>query len=288
MKLSKIFSAVAIMLTLFVGISIAQTQWANTQVTLRSETVGRGGNFYLNTHSIGQDICIIFVLDSTSYNVVGQPDFTGTRITIPASSGNGDVYVGRFAAASNAAWYASMTFTYHHGACAYSENQAAPVPDGLKLTGYKTVANLDYHNGFTVDAPVELKYQGQESSKTNEGVNYTSQTWTAELPNGDLYYVGAATYPFTVDAAGMATTFANDFSKGVKGEVKSTRNVTVSGLPALAAVVEATIDGKMLRFGVLVVVRGNKVYAFIFGTDVNAPGTNMDDVATFFKSAALN
>lgn len=289
MKLSKIFSAVFVLLTLFVGISIAQeTQWANTQVILRSDLVSRGANFYLNTHGIGQDICITFTLEPTSYNVVGQPDFTGTRITIPASSGSNDVYIGRFAAASNAAWSAYVTFSYRGGACAYSENKAAPVPYGLKLTSYRTVANLDYHAGFTVDAPVELKYQGQESSKTNEGVNYTSQTWLAELPNGDMYYVGAATYPFTVDVAGMANTFANDFSKGVNGVVKSTSNVTVSGLPALAAVIEATVDSKSLRFGVLVVVRGNKVYAFVFGTDVNAPGTNMDDVATFFKSAALN
>jgi hypothetical protein len=288
MKLSKIFSAVFAMLTLFVGISIAQTQWSSTQVVLRSETVGRGGNFYLNTHSIGQDICIVFTLDPSSYNVVGQPDFTGARITIPASSGSGDVYIGRFAAASNAAWSAYVTFSYRGGACAYSENQAAPVPDGLKLTSYKTVANLDYHAGFTVDAPVELKYQGQETRKTKDGANYTAQTWIAELPNGDLYFAGAATYPFEVDGASMATTFANDFAGGMKGEVKSTRNVTVSGLPALAAVIEATVDGKALRFGVLVVTRGNKVYAFAFGTDLAAPGTNMADVETFFKSAALN
>ena len=135
---------------------------------------------------------------------------------------------------------------------------------------------------------MELKYEGQESRKTNDGANYTAQTWTAELPNGDLYYVGAATYPFTVDVAGMANTFANDFAGGVKGTVKSTSNVTVSGLPAVAAVIEATVGGKSLRFGALVVVRGNKVYAFVFGTDVNAPGTNMADVETFFKSAALN
>src|ERR1017187_1015408 len=94
--------------------AIAQTpgtQWSTTQVVLRSDLVGRGANFYLNTHSIGQDICITFALDSTSYNVVGQPDFTGTRITIPASSGSNDVYIGRFAAASNAAWSSYVTFS---------------------------------------------------------------------------------------------------------------------------------------------------------------------------------
>ena len=118
MKLSKIFSAVAVLLTLFVGISIAQqTQWASTQVVLRSETVGRGGNFFVNTHGIGQDICIVFTLDPTSYNVVGQPDFTGVRITIPASSGSNDVYVGRMAAASNAAWYSYVVFHYTGGSC---------------------------------------------------------------------------------------------------------------------------------------------------------------------------
>jgi hypothetical protein len=91
--------------------------WASTQVVLRSKTVGRGGNFFVNTHGIGQDICIVFTLDPTSYNVVGQPDFTGVRITIPASSGSNDVYVGRLAAASNAAWYSYVTFHYVSGSC---------------------------------------------------------------------------------------------------------------------------------------------------------------------------
>ena len=300
MKLSKIFSAVFAMLTLFVGIGIAQlgNDWKPTtgETWQRTSPDGSTHNYSVlyspssvrrSGSVVSADMETIFV-DSTPNVVYGMQFNCSTRQYTFAGY---DLSVNPPVLGQVSVWKDTQPNTT--GAtllpffCRYQQT-AAPVPYGLKLTSYKTVANLDYHAGFTVDAPVELKYQGQESSKTNDGANYTSQSWLAELPNGDMYYVGVSTYPFTVDGTSMAKTFANDFAGGVKGEVKSTHNVTVSGLPAVAAVIEATVSGKAMRFGVLVVVRGNKVFAFAFGTDLAAPGTNTADVETFFKSAALN
>jgi hypothetical protein len=80
----------------------------------------------------------------------------------------------------------------------------------------------------------------------------------------------------------------NGFAGAVKGTVTSRDRVTVSGFPAETSVIEATVDGKAYRFGLLLTIRGNTAYLFAFGTDLAAPGTNMDDVKTFFTSARLN
>jgi hypothetical protein len=288
MRLPKIFSAVVMVLTMFVGMSIAQTQWANTKVTLRSETVGRGGNFYLNTNSIGQDICIIFTLEPSSYNVVGQPDFTGTRITIPASSGSNDVYIGRFAAASNAAWNSYVTFSYRGGACVYSENQAAPVPNGLKLTNYHTIANLDYHNGFTVDAPTTLKTDGPQDSTTNQGKPFTETIYTGTLANDDTYMVAVSQYGFQVAQTDLALGL-EAFRVSTNGTItKQDSSLTVSGQPALMAFVDSDVKGRTLRFALLITYKGNKAFIFAFGTWLDTTGTDLEAVKTFFKSAALN
>ena len=81
---------------------------------LRSETVGRGANFYVNSNSLGKDICIDFTVDPSSYNVAG--DFTG-RYTLYATSGSREVYVGRYSAQTDAAWHVYVTFKWTAGAC---------------------------------------------------------------------------------------------------------------------------------------------------------------------------
>ena len=97
------------------GISPSQhTQWANTQVTLDSAVVGRGVNFTMNTHDIGEDICVVFTLDPSSYNVRG--DLEDRRMTIGKTT-SGDVYVGRESAVTSAKFYAYVTFKWFHGAC---------------------------------------------------------------------------------------------------------------------------------------------------------------------------
>jgi hypothetical protein len=91
------------------------TTWSDSQVTLTATTVGNGANFVANTHAIGQDICIDFTLDPSSYNVAG--DFAG-RYTIHAVSGSQDVYIGRYAQQnSSQAWHVYVTFHWTAGAC---------------------------------------------------------------------------------------------------------------------------------------------------------------------------
>jgi beta-galactosidase/beta-glucuronidase len=88
--------------------------WNNTQVELTSQNVGRAAEFYVNSHNLGEDICIVFTLDPSSYNVEGN--FAG-RYTLYASSGERNIYVGRYWAVTNAAWNVYVTFTYTRGAC---------------------------------------------------------------------------------------------------------------------------------------------------------------------------
>jgi hypothetical protein len=170
------------------------------------------------------------------------------------------------------------TYTY----TVHVQESAAPVPPGLIL-----VSDLDYHKGFTVNAPVDLKAGAPIQGTTNQGKPWTGTQYTAELPNGDAYFVEVAEYGFALgnDDLDRGT---NGFAGGVKGTVTSRDRVTVSGYPAETSVIEATVDGKSLRFGLLIAIRGNTAYMFVFGTDLAAPGTNMDDVKTFFTSARLN
>jgi hypothetical protein len=162
------------------------------------------------------------------------------------------------------------------------QESAAPVPPGLIL-----VSDLDYHKGFTVNAPVDLKAGVPNQGTTDQGKPWTGTMYTAELPNGDAYFVEVAEYGFALGNDDLDR-ITDGFAKGVKGTVTSRDRVTVSGSPAETSVIEATVDGKALRFGLLIAIRGNNAYMFVFGTDLAAPGTNMDDVKTFFTSARLN
>jgi hypothetical protein len=198
------------------------------------------------------------------------------------------VYIGRFAAASNAAWSAYVTFSYRGGACAYSENQAAPVPNGLKLTSYHTVANLDYHTGFTVDAPMTLKTDGPQDSTTNQGKPFTETIYTGSLPNDDTYMVAVSQYGFAVEQTDLALGLEG-FRSATNGTVtKQDSSLTVSGQPALMAFVDSDVKGRTLRFALLITYKGNKAFIFAMGTWLDTTGTDLEAVKTFFKSAALN
>ena len=101
--------------TILVGVGVSQhTQWADTQVTLDSAVVGRGINFTMNTHGIDEDICVVFTLDPSSYNVKG--DLEDHRVTISKTT-SGDIYVGRESAVTNEKFHAYVTFKWFHGAC---------------------------------------------------------------------------------------------------------------------------------------------------------------------------
>ena len=170
------------------------------------------------------------------------------------------------------------TYTY----TVHVEESAAPVPPGLIL-----VSDLDYHKGFTVNAPVDLTAGAPLQGTTDQGKPWTGTQYAATLPNGDAYMVEVAEYGFALSTDDLDRG-TNGFAGAVKGLVVSRDRVTVSGYPAEASDIEATIDGKAYHFGLLLTIRGNTAYMFVFGTDLAAPGTNMDDVKTFFTSARLN
>ena len=224
--------------------------------------------------------------DSVRFMLNGNPACTGDVIpngfctepvnpgTYTASATNGRETTG------------GQTFSIEYGGTytytVYVQESAAPIPPGLIL-----VSDLDYHKGFTVNAPVDLTAGAPTQGTTDQGKPWTGTMYTAELPNGDAYLVEVAEYGFALDNDDLDRG-TNGFAKGVKGTVTSRGRQTVSGFPAETSVIEATIDGKAYRFGLLLTIRGNTAYMFVFGTDLAAPGTNMDDVKTFFTSARLN
>lgn len=152
---------------------------------------------------------------------------------------------------------------------------------------YQTVADLDYHTGFTVNAPVTLKTAGPTQSTTNAGKTFTEIIYSAEMPNTDAYLVGVFQYPFQVADSDLALALEG-FRKSMGGTVINQSPTTVSNQPALIADVESTTDGRTLRFAVEITYRGNKAFMFAFGTYMDVAGTNSDEVKTFFRSARLN
>lgn len=143
----------------------------------------------------------------------------------------------------------------------------------------RTIALHSYH-GAVADAPIDLKTTGTETSKTEQGNESTM--YSGEMPNGDIYFVGVAE-----SYDGNLAKTVSDFAAGAGGKVLESTDVTVSGSPAKAAVIESHADGKTFRFALLVAYRGNKLYIFAFGTDLAAAGTDTAAVKRFFTSAAI-
>jgi hypothetical protein len=158
---------------------------------------------------------------------------------------------------------------------------AANVAPGLKL-----VSNLDYHTGFTVNAPVELKTDGPKQSTSNAGKTFTETLYAASLENDDTYMVGVSEYAFQVAYEDLDRGIEG-FRSSVNGTVTKTETLTVSGNQAKMAVVESVVKGRTMRFGLLITYHSNKAYMFCFGTWLDSAGTNMDDVKTFFSSARI-
>ena len=300
MKLSKIFSAVFVLLTLFVGISIAQL--GNDWKTTTGDTwvrVGTDGvnHYYTILYSpssvrrsgdvVSTDIETVFT-DSTpnvfygmQYNCsTRQYTFAGYDLSVnPPVLGQVSVWND---ITPNTAGAAVLPLF-----CRYHQT-AAPVPDGLKLTSYKTVANLDYHTGFTVDAPMTLKTDGPQDSTTNQGKPFTETIYTGSLPNDDIYMAAVSQYGFAVEQTDLALGLEG-FRSATNGTVtKQDSSLTVSGQPALMAFVDSDVKGRTLRFALLITYKGNKAFIFAMGTWLDTTGTDLEAVKTFFKSAALN
>lgn len=149
---------------------------------------------------------------------------------------------------------------------------------------YVPVELLNYGR-FNVNAPVTLtaKYINRQE-KTDAGSAMTHSVWMGTMPNGDIYQIGIGDYGFAPEANDIA----QGFTDAAKGTISSQKTFLVNGLPALATVIEYTLDGKTMRAGQLVIVKGNSAYVFIFRTDMAAPGSDMDALKVFFNSVVIN
>lgn len=291
MKLSKIFSAAAVLLTLFVGIGFSQlaNDWKPT--TGQTWTAPSNGQSYTLLYSpssvrrvgavVSSDVETVFadsslnVLYNMQYNcTTRQYTYAGYDLSVtPPVLGTVSEWKD---VVPNTAGASVLPFF-----CRYKET-AVQVAPGLKL-----VANLDYHNGFTVDAPLTMTTDGPKAGTTNSGVAYTLTIYGAAQPNDDNYMVGVSEYPFQVEYADLDRGIEG-FRAAVDGTVTKTNTATVSGNPAKMAVVEAVRNGRTIRFALLITYRGNKAFIFAFGTWMDTQDTNMDEVKTFFTSARLN
>lgn len=159
-------------------------------------------------------------------------------------------------------------------------------PDLIRTASLRTVSSTNY-GSFTVDAPVTLTTSGPTHETTTSGKPYVKTVYGGSLPNGDYYAVGIGDYPFAVVRADLDKV-TDGFVQGVNGTVVSSQEVTVSGQPAIATIVNAEKNGRKIQFAILVTFKDNLSYVFAFGTWSDAEGTNLEDVKTFFRSARLN
>ena len=154
----------------------------------------------------------------------------------------------------------------------------------------RTVSLREYSDGFTVDVPVALTKGATTPGRTTDGADYTSTMYSAIMPNTDVYIVGVGNYPFALDATSLAGG-VEGFRASVNGTVVSKDAVTVSGQPAVAAIISAkdgtTRDGRDIRFGILITFKGNTVYVFAFGSYLDVTTTDMDAMKRFFTTASL-
>ena len=175
---------------------------------------------------------------------------------------------------------------------AYGEtfNYRAYVQTGRNTNpSLRTVSLREYSDSFTVDSPVTLSKGATTPGTTNKGIAYTQTVYTATLPNSDIYMVAVGNYPFALVVADNDNGLEG-FRDAVHGTVLTQRVVTVSGQPALAAVISAKDpdNGREIRFGVLLTFRGNTNYIFAFASYLDVTTTDTDAMKQFFTSARIN
>lgn len=157
---------------------------------------------------------------------------------------------------------------------------------GLSLASYQPIALLNYGR-FSVNAPVQLKKGELQNGTTDFGKAYTATTWSTTMPNGDWYGITVADYPFQTVQEDLDRS-AKGYAAGVKGTVIKQESLTVSGQPAAGAVIDSVVNNRNYRSALLIVIRGNSAYMFIFVTDMATPDTDMNAVNEFFNSASLS
>ena len=170
----------------------------------------------------------------------------------------------------------------------YEENAAAPVPPGLKLTAQVQSVSLLNYGPFNVDAPVTLTRGDTQNAKTEEGRDYTSTMWSGSLPNEDTYMVGVANYPFALTTEDLGRAVKGFVGSVDDGKILKQDNVTISGQPATAVVVDGKYQGRAIRYAFVVTTKGSTAYIFVFGTWLDVTNTDMVAVKQFFTSATLN
>jgi hypothetical protein len=144
------------------------------------------------------------------------------------------------------------------------------------------------YSGASVIAPIELTTSGPTANTTDDGVSYTSVVYIGELPNHDTYGVAMANYPFVVDAAISYPRMIADTAKALNATVLNETYISIaSGQQAKSATFEFTEQGVTYRVFVVVTSKGNQGFSFMFLTDMNAPGTDMEAVKTFFTTIQL-
>lgn len=151
-----------------------------------------------------------------------------------------------------------------------------------KISSAKYVPNS---LGFSVDAPIDMTVDGPTSGTTDYGVAYTKTIFSSKLANDDMYFVGVSTYPFFVQTSDL-TKALNGFAKGSNATIKGQENITVSGQPAIRAVLSLPAGNREMRFAYVVTFKGHNAYQFVFGTYVDTT-SDMAAVARFFSSIEL-
>jgi hypothetical protein len=153
---------------------------------------------------------------------------------------------------------------------------------------YVTVSDLDYHNGFSVDAPVTLTQQPATTETTPTGHTYTQNKYLAELPNGDTYLADVVTYDFTLPTGNLDRA-TEAFGSGINGTILNTVVTTTSGLPSKMTSFSSKepATGRELRFVLLIVAKANKAYMFVFGTYLDVTSTNLEETKRFFTSVRI-
>jgi hypothetical protein len=151
------------------------------------------------------------------------------------------------------------------------------------------VSLREYSDSFTVDSPVTLSKGATTPGTTNKGIAYTQTVYEATLPNSDIYMVAVGNYPFALVVADNDNGLEG-FRDAVHGTVLTQKVVTVSGQPALAAVISAKDpdNDREIRFGVLLTFRGNTNYIFAFASYLDVTTTDTDAMKQFFTSARIN
>lgn len=266
MNFGKIFSAIAVV------VLAAATMFAQDGRTKV--------NFYNHTDS------------SLRFMLNGSPVCTGD--VIPNGYCTEPVNPGTYTATATNGQQTTggQTFTINYGeSYDYSvsmQQSNYEVPAGKKLANYRTVANLDYHMGFIVNAPIILTTDGPTQGTTHAGVTYTATLYSGAVANGDGYFVSVNEYPFAVanDDLQRAT---EGFRASLNARILNQTSPTVtSGQPSLLTTMEAQQNGRTLRIAFLVTYKGNKAFMFAFFSYLDTPNTDVDAVATFFGSVQLN